>query len=64
MICNMRLDLQYVAVLICIQKFSPPQRLLLGIPINIYSNNRKNRKRAGDDGKRETAASLLSLHRS
>ena len=33
---------------------SPPQRLPLGIPIKI-SIIEKNRKRAGDDGKRETA---------
>ena len=33
---------------------SPPQRLPLGIPIKISIID-KNRKRAGDDGKRETA---------
>ena len=33
---------------------SPPQRLPLGIPIKI-SIIEKNRKRVGDDGKRETA---------
>ena len=30
---------------------SPPQRLPLGIPIKIEIKSRKNRKRAGDDGK-------------
>ena len=42
-------------------QLSPPQRLPLDIPIKI-SNNLRNRKRAGDDGKREKAgkASLLS----
>ena len=41
---------------------SPPQRLPLGIPIKISIID-KNRKRAGNDGKRETAgaAGLSSL---
>ena len=39
---------------------SPPQRLPLGIPIKI-SIIEKNRKRAGDDGKRETACPARSL---
>ena len=38
---------------------SPPQRLPLGIPIKI-SIIEKNRKRAGDDGKRETEGNGLS----
>ena len=39
----------------CIYKaLSPPQRLPLGIPIKISIID-KNRKRAGNDGKRETA---------
>ena len=41
-------------------RLSPPQRLPLGIPIKISIID-NNRKRAGNDGKRETAgASLLS----
>ena len=39
---------------------SPPQRLPLGIPIKISIID-KNRKRAGDDGKRETAGPARSL---
>ena len=39
---------------------SPPQRLPLGIPYE-NNNNRKNRKRAGDDGKREWREPLFSL---
>ena len=39
---------------------SSPQRLPLGIPIKIAIIEKRNRKRAGDDGKREEAgASLL-----
>ena len=44
----------------CQMYLSPQQRLPLGIPIKISIID-KNRKRAGNDGKRETAgASLLS----
>ena len=42
---------------------SPPQRLPLGIPIKIEIKSRKNRKRAGDDGKRENASFLSSPSR-
>ena len=46
-----------------VKPLSPPQRLPLGIPIKI-SIIEKNRKRAGDDGKRETALfSLPPSHR-
>ena len=40
-------------------RLSPPQRLLLGIPLKI-AKIEKNRKRAGDDGKRETKRKTLS----
>ena len=44
----------------CQMYFSPPQRLPLGIPIKISIID-KNRKRAGNDGKRETACPARSL---
>ena len=40
-------------------RLSPPQRLLLGIPKKI-AKIEKNRKRAGDDGKREKKRKSLS----
>ena len=52
-----------VALYLCcsfeVKCLSPPQRLPLGIPFKISIID-KNRKRAGDDGKRETASLLSS----
>ena len=51
---NVQSEIEDSLSLLLIVDLSPPQRLPLGIPIKISIID-KNRKRAGDDGKRETS---------